>query len=84
MTFSFLTRGDCRIWTGDDGVADRGLTTWLSHLIIKITLLGVLAPQVGLEPTTLRLTAECSTDWAIEDYLKVCTFKTSYSVWNNS
>ena len=25
-------------------------------------------PQVGLEPTTTRLTAECSTDWAIEDY----------------
>ena len=31
--------------------------------------LGSFAPQVGLEPTTLRLTAECSTDWAIEDYL---------------
>ena len=29
-----------------------------------------LAPQVGLEPTTLRLTAACSTDWAIEEYLK--------------
>ena len=28
-----------------------------------------LAPQVGLEPTTLRLTAACSTGWAIEDYL---------------
>ena len=28
-----------------------------------------LAPQVGLEPTTLRLTAACSTDWAIEEYL---------------
>ena len=27
-----------------------------------------LAPQVGLEPTTLRLTAACSTSWAIEDY----------------
>ena len=26
-----------------------------------------LAPQVGLEPTTLRLTAACSTDWAIEE-----------------
>ena len=30
----------------------------------------VLAPQVGLEPTTLRLTAACSTDWAKEEYLK--------------
>ena len=28
-----------------------------------------LAPQVGLEPTTLRLTAACSTNWAIEEYL---------------
>ena len=28
-----------------------------------------LAPQVGLEPTTFRLTAERSTDWAIEDYI---------------
>ena len=28
------------------------------------------APQVGLEPTTTRLTAECSTDWAIEEYIR--------------
>ena len=28
-----------------------------------------MAPQVGLEPTTLRLTAACSTDWAIEAYI---------------
>ena len=28
----------------------------------------VLAPQVGLEPTTLWLTVRCSTDWAIEEY----------------
>ena len=28
----------------------------------------IMAPQVGLEPTTLRLTAECSTDWAIEEF----------------
>ena len=27
-----------------------------------------LAPQVGLEPTTTRLTAECSTDWAIKAF----------------
>ena len=26
---------------------------------------GQLDPRVGLEPTTTRLTAECSTDWAI-------------------
>ena len=29
----------------------------------------LLAPPVGLEPTTTRLTAECSTDWAMEEYL---------------
>ena len=28
-----------------------------------------LAPQVGLEPTTYRLTAERSTDWAIGEYI---------------
>ena len=28
-----------------------------------------VAPPVGLEPTTTRLTAECSTDWAKEEYL---------------
>ena len=28
-----------------------------------------LAPPVGLEPTTTRLTAECSTDWAKEECL---------------
>ena len=27
-----------------------------------------MAPQVRLELTTLRLTAACSTDWAIEEY----------------
>ena len=28
-----------------------------------------LAPPVGLEPTTTRLTAACSADWAKEEYL---------------
>ena len=28
-----------------------------------------MAPPVGLEPTTLRLTAACSTDWANEEYI---------------
>ena len=31
----------------------------------------VLAPQTGLEPVTLRLTAACSTDWAIRAYIYV-------------
>ena len=44
-----------------------------------------LTPPVGLEPTTTRLTAECSTDWAKEDYpenIFSYTFKTTYnSLW---
>ena len=31
---------------------------------------GFLAPPVGLEPTTFRLTAERSTNWAKEEYTK--------------
>ena len=30
----------------------------------------ILAPLVGLEPTTYRLTAERSTNWAKEEYIK--------------
>ena len=30
----------------------------------------LLAPLVGLEPTTYRLTAERSTNWAKEEYIK--------------
>ena len=37
-----------------------------AHLV---DFIGFLAPQVGLEPTTLRLTAECS---AIELLRSVC------------
>ena len=35
-------------------------------------------PRVGLEPTTTRLTAECSTI-ELSRIIKVCTFKTSYN-----
>ena len=59
--FYFDSRGANRIRTGDDGVADRGLTAWLSRH---------KAPQVGLEPTTSWLTVMRSTDWAIEEYYK--------------
>ncbi len=34
----------------------------------------ILAPLVGLEPTTYRLTAERSTDWAKEEYKKSGNF----------
>ena len=71
-------RGDDRIRTGDKGVADPCLTTWLRRqsdpneirtrvTAVKGRCLNRLTkepktPPVGLEPTTTRLTAECSTD----------------------
>ena len=42
-------------------------------------MFALLAPQVGLEPTTLRLTAACSTDWAIEEYIKLFLTLSVYS-----
>ena len=52
------------------------LTTWpwSQSLLFR---LHALTPPVGLEPTTLRLTAACSTDWAKEDH-EGCTFKTAH------
>ena len=90
-------RGDDRIRTGGEGVADPCLTTWLRRHIklndpkgirtpvtaVKGRCLNRLTmgprslfvpeahihetgkiktPRVGLEPTTARLTAACSTD----------------------
>ena len=78
-----LNRGDDRIRTGDKGVADPCLTTWLrrqsdpneirtrvtavkgrclNRLTMGPNLLSAKTPRVGLEPTTARLTAACSTD----------------------
>ena len=64
---------------GPSGYEPDALTNWAKGPSFKI-LLGRkfaatyavaanswMAPQVGLEPTTLRLTAACSTDWAIEE-----------------
>ena len=59
----------------NQGVADPRLTTWLCRQInidvhrkneltrefFQTNLRFGLTPRVGLEPTTLRLTAECST-----------------------
>ena len=47
---------------------------WSQSLLFR---LHALTPPVGLEPTTLRLTAACSTDWAKEDH-EGCTFKTAH------
>ena len=54
-------------WKGDV------LTAWpRSRSIIRINknyeLPDKKTPRVGLEPTTARLTAACSTNWAIEEY----------------
>ena len=45
------------------------LPPWKGDVLTAWPWSQIQTPQVGLEPTTLRLTAECSTDWAIEDYL---------------
>ena len=84
-------RGVDQIWTGDEGVADLCLTTWLRRHNMTPTGFepmlppwkgGVLTtwprsqtPRVGLEPTTARLTAACSTDWAIEEYIRYMPWK---------
>ena len=122
-------RGDNQIRTGDQGVADPRLTTWLCrHILYFIickyknkndskgiwtpdtTVKGwclnrltmepyiycfiynknvwksspifiLTAPRVGLEPTTTRLTAECSTiELSRITYLSegFCSFKTAH------
>ena len=45
---------------------------------------GFLAPPVGLEPTTFRLTAERSTDWANEEYWEISGLpkQSRASFWN--
>ena len=44
------------------------LSPWKGGVLTTWPRGHTLAPPVGLEPTTTRLTAECSTDWAKEDY----------------
>ena len=104
------SRGANQIWTGDEGVADLCLTTWLRRHNMTPTGFepmlppwkgGVLTtwpwslilmtasrsmqylkyyetPRAGLEPATARLTAVCSTNWAIEDYYKVYSYYIIY------
>ena len=43
------------------------------HTLETLGFKGVLAPQTGLEPVTLRLTAACSTDWAIRAHIEIWT-----------
>ena len=58
---SFINKGDCQIWTGDQGVAVPCLTTWLSH---------------QNSPSRARtynnsVNSRVLYHWAIEDYQKV-------------
>ena len=69
----FLPGGPSGTRTPDQPVMSRQLwPTELMALTRKSTSLKKcfsVAPQVGLEPTTLRLTVACSTGWAIEECL---------------
>lgn len=53
-------RGDDRIRTGGEGVADPCLTTWLSRLIYLI-LMGRLK---GIEPSNVGTTIRCVNHFA--------------------
>ena len=74
------------------GMAKRSKKKPVNEIVYRFFF---VAPRVGLEPTTARLTAACSTDWAIEDYNKntvpsldyvsgtfFSTFKTAYSIFH--
>ena len=45
---------------------------------LQIISAAFTAPPVGLEPTTLRLTAACSTDWAKEDHPFLLSYLQNY------
>ena len=53
------------IYTYGDDIPS--LSAWIKKFQVKKTW-NFLAPQTGLEPVTPRLTAACSTDWAIRAY----------------
>ena len=67
----FLHNDSKGIWTPVTAVKGRCLNRLTMEPKKKKT------PRVGLEPTTTRLTAECSTI-ELSRIIKVCTFKTSY------
>ena len=60
------------------------LTTWPWSLILMTASRSMQylkyyeTPRAGLEPATARLTAVCSTNWAIEDYYKVYSYYIIY------
>ena len=68
----FLKGSDSKgIWTPVTAVKGRCLNrlTMEPDIFVLGSRSEKRTPPVGLEPTTLRLTAACSTDWAKEDYL---------------
>ena len=67
----FLKGSDSKgIWTPVTAVKGRCLNrlTMEPDIFVLGSRSEKQTPPVGLEPTTLRLTAACSTDWAKEDY----------------
>ena len=60
------------------------LTTWPWSLIFMTASRSMQylkyyeTPRAGLEPATARLTAVCSTNWAIEDHYKVYSYYIIY------
>ena len=90
ITRNGITKSTPLILNGD--MAKRSKKNPVNEIVYRIFF---VAPRVGLEPTTARLTAACSTDWAIEDYNKntvlsldyvsgtfFSTFKTAYSIFH--
>ena len=58
-----ITKSTTLILNG--GMAKRSKKNPVNEIVYRIFF---VAPRVGLEPTTARLTAACSTDWAKEAY----------------
>ena len=90
ITRNGIIKSTILILNGD--MAKRSKKNPVNEIVYRIFF---VAPRVGLEPTTARLTAACSTDWAIEDYNKntvpsldyvsgtfFSTFKTAYSIFH--
>ena len=81
LMFRLKNKGDCRIWTGDDGVADRCLTAWLSHRNCYILLYKNSPSRTWTYDTSVnsRMLYRLSY-WGILKTLSYA-FKTSYSTY---
>ena len=64
---NLFSRGASRIWTGDDGVADRGLTTWLSRHLLSFKAFALSSPSRA-RTYNPSVNSRVLYHWAIEDY----------------